>query len=86
LIEIPQSETAFRMLRAIALIFGLAIAAWGGVIAYRILLLEPGSTAVINTSTGTIREYPNIVRAAPGLLMFVGGAGVAFFAARRKPM
>jgi hypothetical protein len=75
-----------RMLRVVALILGLVIAAWGGVIAYRVLFLEPGTTAVVNTSTGSIREYPNILRAAPGLIMLGGGACIAFFASRRKPM
>ena len=74
------------MLRLVALILGLAIAAWGGVIAYRALFLEPGATAVINTGTGAIREYPNMLRTTLGLLMLVGGTCIAFFASRRKPM
>ena len=73
-------------MKVAALILGLVIAAWGGVIAYRAFFLEPSATAVINTSTGTIREYPNMLRVAVGLLMLVGGTGIAFFAARRKPM
>ena len=74
------------MLRVVALILGLAIAAWGGVIAYRAFFLEPSATAVINTSTGAIREYPNMLRVMLGLLMLVGGTCIAFFASRRKPM
>jgi hypothetical protein len=74
------------MLRVVALILGLVIAAWGGVIAYRAFFLEPSATAVINTSTGTIQEYPNMLRATLGLIMLIGGTCIAFFAARRKPM
>ena len=71
-------------MRVVALILGLVIAAWGGVIAYRAFFLEPSATAVINTSTGAIHEYPNMLRATLGLIMLVGGICIAFFAARRK--
>ena len=74
------------MLRLIALILGLVVAAWGGVIAYRAFFLEPSATAVINTTTGAIYEYPDMLRATLGLIMLVGGICIAFFAARRKPM
>ncbi|MDT5123688.1 MAG: hypothetical protein QOC96_3170 [Acidobacteriota bacterium] len=74
------------MLRIATLIFGLAVAAWGGVIAYRALFLDPSATAIVNTGTGTVHEYPNMVRVASGLIMLLAGACVAFFAARRKPM
>ena len=73
-------------MRVVALILGLVIAAWGGVISYRAIFLEPSTTAVINTSTGAVHEYPNMLRATLGLTMLVGGTCVAFFAARRKPM
>ena len=73
------------MLRVVALILGLVIAACGGVIAYRAFFLEPSATAVINTSTGAVHEYPNTLRATLGLIMLFGGICVAFFAARRKP-
>ena len=73
-------------MRVVALMLGLVIAAWGGVIAYRAFFLEPSATAVINTSTGAIHEYPNMLRATLGLIMLVGGICIAFFAARRKPM
>lgn len=74
------------MFRVIALIVGLAIAAWGGVIVYRALFLEPSATAIINTSTGAVHQYPNMLRVASGLIMLVCGACAAFFAARRRPM
>lgn len=72
------------MFRAVALIVGLAIAAWGGVIAYRTLFLEPATTVVITDEA--VRQYPDMLRAGLGLLMLVCGASLAFFAARRKPM
>ncbi|MDT5062531.1 MAG: hypothetical protein QOH63_2990 [Acidobacteriota bacterium] len=73
-------------MRIVAFILSLMVAAWGGVIAYRALFLEPGATAVINTGTGAIHEYPNLLRVITGLLMLIIGSGVAFYAARRKPM
>jgi hypothetical protein len=80
----PQSSP--RMLRIIALILGLALAAWGGVIAYRALFLDPSATAIVNTNTGAVHQFPNMLRVASGLIMLVGGACVAFFAARRRPL
>jgi hypothetical protein len=73
-------------MRLVASILGLAVAAWGGVLAYRAFFLEPGATTVVNTSTGAVHEYPNLPSVILGLLMLVGGACIAFFAARRKPM
>jgi hypothetical protein len=73
-------------LRIIALILGLTVAAWGGVLAYRALFLEPSAATTINTNTGALHEYPDMLRVTLGLIMLVGGACVAFFAARRKPM
>ena len=73
-------------MRIVALILGLAVAAWGGVFAYRAFFLEPGAAAIIDKSTGAVREYPDMVRATFGFIMLVGGACIAFFAARRKPM
>ena len=73
-------------MRIVALIFGLAVSAWGGVIAYRALFLDPSATAIVNTGTGAVHEYPNMVRVASGFILLVVGACVAFFAARRKPM
>ena len=74
------------MLRIIALILGLAAAAWGGVITYRALFLAPSATAVVNTTTGAIHQYPNLLRVTSGLILLAIGACTAFFAARRKPM
>jgi predicted aminopeptidase len=74
------------MLRIIALTLGILLAAWGGVITYRAFFLEPSATAVLNTASGEVHQYPDLLRATLGLVMLVGGACIAFFAARRKPM
>jgi hypothetical protein len=73
-------------MRIVALILGMVAAAWGGVTAYRAFFLDPEATVVINTASGAVQEYPHLLRASLGILMLVGGACVAFFAARRKPM
>ncbi len=70
------------MLRIVAIIFGIIIAALGGVIAYRALFLDP-STAVVITNTA-IRELPNYTRVVGGMVLLITGAAVAFFAATRK--
>jgi len=67
--------------KVIFLIVGLAIAAAGGVIAYRAIFLEP-SSAVLVTET-QVRELPNTLRVAGGIAMLVVGASLAFFGARR---
>jgi hypothetical protein len=72
--------------KIIALILGIGISAWGGVIIYRALFLEPSTTAVIDSGSGTVHEYPDLLRVALGCIMLFGGAGIAFYAARRKPM
>ena len=70
------------MLRAIAIILGIVLAAVGGVIAYRAYFLEP-STAFIISERG-VRELPDTYRTIEGILLLVIGATMAFFAARRK--
>ena len=74
------------MFRISAFIIGLAIAAWGGVIVYRALFIDPSATAIINEGTGAIHQYPNMLRVASGLIILACGACAAFFAARRRPM
>ncbi len=73
-------------MRLVTIILGMVVAAWGGVIAYRAFFLEPDAAVIINTTSGAVSEYPNLLRASLGILMLAGGACVAFFAARRKPM
>jgi hypothetical protein len=68
--------------RAFLIIFGIVLAAAGGVLAYRSYFVEP-SAAVVITNT-TVREVPNMTRVAGGLLLLVAGAAVAFLAAARR--
>ncbi len=71
-------------MRIVGIIFGIVIAALGGVIAYRTLFLE-SSSAVIVTETD-VRELPNTARVVGGIALLAIGAIVAFLAARiRKP-
>jgi len=70
------------LLRTVATIFGIILAAVGGVIAYRAYFLEPAAAVVItNTST---RELPDTFRVIEGLVLLIVGAAIAFTAARRK--
>jgi hypothetical protein len=70
------------MIRVVALIFGIIIAAAGGVIAYRALFVEP-STAIVITDTN-IREVQNWWKVGGGVVMFLTGGAIAFFSARRR--
>ena len=70
------------MLRVIAIILGIVLAAVGGVIAYRAYFLEP-ATAFIISERG-VRELPDTYRTIEGIVLLVIGAVMAFFAARRK--
>jgi len=71
-------------LRIVAIILGLAIAALGGVIAYRAYFLEP-SSAVIITNT-EVRELPNTARVVGGIAMTLVGAAMAFLAGRSRKL
>lgn len=53
-----------------------------GVFAYRALFVEPHAAVVITDAS--VREVPNVARAAGGLALLVAGAGAAFFAALRR--
>ncbi len=66
------------------IIIGLLVAAIGGTIAYRALFLEPSAGVVITNES--VREIPNTLRIASGIILLIIGAALAFFAARRKPM
>jgi hypothetical protein len=69
-------------MKVIATIFGIVIAAVGGVIAYRALFLEP-SAAVVITNTET-RELPDTFRVIEGVVLLIVGTVIAFAAARRR--
>jgi intracellular septation protein A len=69
-------------LRAFVIIFGIILAASGGVLAYRSFFIAP-HTAVVITET-SVREVPNMMRVAGGLVLLVGGASIALFAALRR--
>ena len=69
-------------MRVFLIIFGVMLAAAGGVLAYRSYFLEP-SAAVVITDTA-VREVPNMTRVAGGLVLLAAGAAVALFAALRR--
>jgi hypothetical protein len=70
------------MLRAIIVVFGIVLAAVGGVIAYRAYFLEPAAAIVI--SNEGVRELPDTFRVFGGIALLIVGAAVAFFSAVRK--
>ena len=63
-------------------IVGILVATIGGVMFYRASFLEPPSAVVITNTE--VREVPNTMRVIGGAALFVGGATLAFLAARRK--
>lgn len=70
------------MLRTVAIILGIVLAAVGGVIAYRAYFLEP--TAAVIISERGIRELPDTYRTIEGIALLIFGASMAFFAARSR--
>jgi cation transporter-like permease len=78
----PHSAIHNRM-RVIASIAGIIIAAAGGALVYHALLIEPPRAALV-TSTGTIRELPNVLHIVGGIIMLVIGICLAFLSLRRK--
>lgn len=71
------------MLRLLAMILGIVLAAVGGVIAYRALFLDPAS-AVVLSSEG-VRELPDTFRVVGGIALLIVGAAMAFTTALRRP-
>jgi hypothetical protein len=69
-------------MRILSIIFGIVIAAIGGVIVYRALFLEPSAAVVITENE--VRELPNTARVVGGIALLAVGAALAFFAARRR--
>ena len=70
------------MLRPILVIFGIVIAAVGGVVAYRAYFLEP-ATAIVISESG-VREVPDYFRVTAGIVLLVVGAAIAFTTAIRR--
>jgi hypothetical protein len=70
------------LLRIVAVIFGIVLAAVGGVIAYRAYFLEP-SVAVVVTNTD-VRELPDTFRIVSGVALLIVGAAIAYTAAIRR--
>jgi hypothetical protein len=68
--------------RVFLIIFGIALAAAGGVLAYRSYFVEPHAAVVITETT--VREVPNMARVAGGIVLLLAGAAVAVFAALRR--
>jgi hypothetical protein len=69
-------------LKPILIIFGIVLAAVGGVIAYRAWFLEP-SAAIVITET-QVRELPNYAKIIGGVILAITGFAIAFFSARRN--
>ena len=69
-------------MRVFLVIFGIALAAAGGVLAYRSYFVEP-TAAVVITET-SVRELPNMTRVTLGLLLLAAGTALALFAALRR--
>jgi hypothetical protein len=70
------------MLKAILTIFGIVLAAIGGVIAYRAFFLEP--TAALVISNEGVRELPDTFKVVGGLVLLIAGAALAFTSALRN--
>ena len=71
----------FKM-KPILVVFGIVLAAVGGVIAYRAFFLEPAAAILI--SERGVRELPDYFRVIMGLLLLIVGAALAFTAAVRR--
>jgi hypothetical protein len=71
------------MFRILAVIFGIVLAAVGGVIAYRAFYVDPSSAVIITNEA--VRELPNTLNVVAGVALLIAGAAIAFLAAVRKP-
>ena len=69
-------------MRVFLIIFGIALATAGGVLAYRSYFVD--SHAAIVITDRTVREVPNMARVAGGIVLLLAGAAVAVFAALRR--
>jgi hypothetical protein len=80
--KVLSTKITGSVLRPIAIIFGIVLAAVGGVITYRALFLDPSSAVVI--SDRGVRELPDTFRLVEGIVLLIVGAAIAFTAARKK--
>ena len=71
-------------MRALLVIAGVALAATGGVIAYRAAFVAPHAAVIINEASGHAREVRDVWSIAVGLILLCAGAALAFLAARRR--
>jgi hypothetical protein len=71
-----------KLTRAIVVFVGVALAAVGGVVAYRAAFVRPPSEVVI--SDEGVHELHDRPRILGGLALLFAGAGLAFYAARRR--
>lgn len=69
-------------MRVVILLLGILVASAGGVMAYRALFVEPHAAVVITEKS--VRELPDLARAAGGLVLLFAGAAAAIFAALRR--
>ena len=70
------------MARILLIIFGIVIAAVGGVLSYRAYFLAPPEAIVITDSE--IREVPDYFRVISGLILLLVGAAIAYMSAVRR--
>jgi hypothetical protein len=68
--------------RVFLIIFGIVLAAVGGVLAYRSYFVDPHAAIVITDTA--VREVPNMTRVVGGLVLLAAGAALALFAALRR--
>jgi hypothetical protein len=71
-------------MRAALVTIGIALAALGGVVAYRAAFVAAPVAFVVNESSGSVHEVHNVWRVAGGVALFIAGASLAFLAARRR--
>jgi hypothetical protein len=70
------------MVRVLLIVFGIVIAAVGGVVAYRAYFIAPPEAIVISESG--LREVPDYFRIVSGLILLVVGSAIAYTAGTRR--
>jgi hypothetical protein len=71
-------------MRALLVAFGIAAAAFGGVLFYRAVAYVRPPVVLVSMRDGTAERAPDARDLSVGLGLLVAGAGVAFFAARGR--